>query len=482
MSFNATFYVFGKRRNSTALPTNGTTSAVVPILLKDECDAKNPILEIDSQDPDNYFAYNYCYLPFFSRYYFVKNRTVDTGRRLFIYLEEDYLGSFKSAIQLSNGFIKYSSSATNLLLADGRIPSNAGYTKTVASARSPLNFGSKSYFVAVVGESKTCVYNISKSDLRQLFRDSSWVSHSMSAGSDDKATITNFGNMLGSLLDDYTSQGTLFNYLRSCYVIPLSVNEECLGSSTSIIAGHFNTGISGQELVDPVYSSAVSVSIPWSNANWMRCAPYTEVILYLPFFGVIPIDTNSVINSAYLTIKYSISYSDGGLSYSVETEDNRIIATGSTNIRSEYGLGSSNVGNLGGYAANLAGNFLTGLANMEKSGSIGADIFSDLSNAATTATGLIDTTAKGFSTAGGLGGQSATGLELEIKCYCISKSLSDSQSNFAIYFGYPLFKTDSFAAYTGFLQTEGFKFDYSGATQNEKDIISNMLNSGIYIE
>lgn len=480
---NVTFYVFGKRKNSTALPTSGTTTAVVPVLLKEECSAEKPILELDSQDPDNYFNYTYCYIPFFKRYYFVDSWDVLTGRRIVVHCSEDYLGSFKSAIQLSAGFIKYSASGGVLTIPDPRMIRTIGYTMSVATADSPLNFAQNSYFISVVGSTKTAVYNISKANLYKLFEDVSWISHSMSVGSDDKTTLTNFGNMLGDLIDEVVTQGSIFNYLRSAYIIPLAVDEECLASQTTVIAGHYNTGIYANELVVPVYSSATAISIPWMVNDWRRCSPFTEAYVYLPFFGVIPLDVNSMIDSSYLTIKYSICYSDGGLSYSIETENNRIIATGSTNVRSEYGLGSSNVGNLGGYAANLMSGVSGALAGMEKIGSFGENLFNNLSETLNQTAGILDMRSKGgISTAGGLGGMSATGLERRFKCWTLTKGFSDVQANYARYFGYPLMQVGSLSDKTGFVQMQDFRFEYSLANLNEKDTISNYMNSGFYIE
>ena len=470
MSFNATFYVLGKRRNSTKLPTGGTTSSVVPILLKDECDSENPILEIDSSDPDNYWNYTYCYIPFFSRYYFVKGWKVNTGRRLFVELEEDYLGSFKSELLLSSGFIKYSLQGLTSL-PDARMATTENYTESTATADFPVAVGGNNYFISVVGTSRTSTYSISRRNLLELFKDVTWTSHSMSVQSDTNNTLAKLGELLADLVDEYTTQGNLFNYLRSCYILPFPPDEECLSSDVNIIAGHYNTGVSGKELLVPVFSQAIAISIPWSVSDWRRCSPYTSVYLYLPFIGIIPIDTNSVVQCSYLTVKYSVCYSDGAVSYSVQADNGRIVATGATNVRSEYALGSSNPGNLGNILSNVA----SGLGAFEKAGSIGEEIFSDIAN-------VSSTFGKGYSTTGGLGGLSSTGLELRLKCWTVTKSFADVQSNFALAYGYPLFQYGSFTNRTGYLETSGFKFDASRANLSEKIHVSDMVNSGIYIE
>ena len=299
----------------------------------------------------------------------------------------------------------------------------------------------------------------------------------MTAGSDVMSTLENLGNVLIELYNEMLVEGAALNYLKSAYVLPFQPDEEVLGAATDVYAGQLNTEISASPLVEAVFSQAVAISIPWTVSDWRRCEPYTSVYLYLPLFGIIPIDTNTVVDSSYLTVKYSISYTDGTLTYSVETQSNRIVATGSTNVRSEYGVGSSNVGmSPNAYLATFLSGIASGYFNNPNlaNNSMGEDLNSIV--------GLLDSFGKGYSTGGGLGGLSSTGLETRFKCWTITKNFADDQANFATMFGLPYFKVDSFTGKTGFLQTQDFVFSYAGATQEEKDRVSEYLDKGIYIE
>lgn len=478
MAITVTLYQFAKRKNSTALPTSGTSSVDVSVLLKDRCSGESPVLELESNDPSGYLNYNYAYIAWFGRYYFISRREYDTGSRIYLYLEEDYLGSFKSAIQLSTAFVKYSSAGV-YTIPDSRIPRTKDYTVNTASAAFPSAVGGNNYFVSVTGVSRTATYSISKTNLLALFSAASWVSHSPASASDTTSAITNLATMLGEAIDDYTTQGAIFNNLRSAYILPFPPDEEVLSSAQYIFAGHYNTEIQGYEVLVPVFSQAIAISIPWNTSDWTRCAPYSQVYLYLPFFGIIPLDTNSLVNSSYLTVKYSICYSDGGLSYSVETDTNRIVATGSTNVRSEYGIGSSNtsLGNIGAYIPSLVGN----ASNVWSQG-LQAIGLKGLGSALNTLAGISDSFGGGFSTSGGIGGLAATGLELRLKCWCITKNFSETQANFSTFFGIPTFKVMSLSGLTGYVETEDFFFDYSGATAHEKNIVGEYLNQGIYLE
>lgn len=501
---NTIFYSFSKRKNSTALPGTGTASAAVSVLLKDSCNQENPVLELESNDPDNYNSYNYVWIPFFSRYYFVVSKTVDNGKRLFISLEEDYLGSFKSAILNSRGFIKYSAQGL-INIPDPRMARTINYIKGEASAAFPAAVGGNNYFISIQGEKTTKTYYITKNKIDQLFIDCDLANIQMTPGSDETSAVNNLGAVLVDLMMQDQALGSVFNNLKSAYILPFPPDNECLGGDEDIYAGHYNTQVQAEPLVENVFSQAIAITIPWTVNDWRRCSPYTEVYLYLPFFGIIPIDTNTVTQSSYFTVKYSICYGNGDLSYSVETDDNRIISTGTTNVRSEYGVGASNSG-----VADFASFTASTAAKSESATHVGAVVGTlmgspiltaatlamqpkdkpiDVSGAAkvvgqglNSLAGILDSFGNGFSTAGGLGGFSSRGLELRLKCWTITKEFSDSQANFSTLFGLPLFQVANFSDRTGFLQTEDFEFADVSATLKESTTISRLLDSGIYIE
>ena len=66
----ATFYVFPKRTNSTKRPTSGTPYSIE---VKSPCNIINPEIKIATNA--NPTGYNYCYIPTWGRYYWVKNWT-----------------------------------------------------------------------------------------------------------------------------------------------------------------------------------------------------------------------------------------------------------------------------------------------------------------------------------------------------------------------------------------------------------------------
>lgn len=468
-----TLYQLSKRENSTLQPVISTVNTTVDILLKGSCSSEDPYIVLSSDDPSSYNNYNYAYIPFFDRYYFIRSKEVDTGNRLFLHLHEDYLASFKSEILSKNAFIAYSLQGSTDI-PDSRMCTTKNYSVSHADAAFPSAVGGNNYFLSVTGKNGVETYSTTRADIKTLFDALTWDTLSVATGSDDKETIKNLGDMLGQGLEQIFTQGAVFQNVRSAYILPFPPDEEILGTATNIYAGYYDTNIEAQPLVESIFSQAIAISIPWTVADWRRCSPYTSVYLYLPFFGTIALDVNTITSSSYLTVKYSVCYSDGDVSYSVETDTNRIIATGKCNVKADYGVGSSNFGILAGLssavsewvpvanAAPFIGEKMGGILNTMVAG--------------------LQSFGKGFSTSGGLGGYSDAGLDLRLHCWTITKTFSDTQANFAGKLGYPLMQVGNLASHTGFLQTSDFIFDSNRATLNECNRISEMLNNGIYIE
>lgn len=466
-------YKLSKRENSTLMPDNTVTSAEVTVLLKDRCSYETPDIILNSDDPTTYNEYNYCYIEFFSRYYFISSKELDTGNRLILHLTEDYLASFKSDILTKNAFIAYSLQGTTDI-PDTRMATTKNYTVSHAEAAFPSAVGGNNYFLSMTGKNGVETYYTTRSDIKTLFDALQWDVLETVQGSDDKTTLKNLGDMLGQGLEQIFTQGAVFNNVRSAYILPFPPDEEALGTTTNIYAGYYDTNVEAQPLVESIFSQAIAISIPWSVSDWRRCSPYTTVYLYLPFFGTTSLDVNTITACSYLTVKYSICYSNGDLSYSVETDTNRIIATGKCNVKADYGVGSSNSGILAGMSS-IAGEYIPLAQSVPFIGD-------QMGGALNALVGSMQTFGKGFSTNGCLGGFSDSGLDLRLHCWTITKTLSDTQANFATKLGYPLMQVDNIALHTGFLQTSDFVFDSNRATLRECNIISGMLNKGIYIE
>lgn len=71
--------------------------------LRDECDIINPVISIVGMKPNDTF--NYCYIPEFSRYYFITGKKVITTSVVEISLHEDVLQTWSKHILQQEGVV-----------------------------------------------------------------------------------------------------------------------------------------------------------------------------------------------------------------------------------------------------------------------------------------------------------------------------------------------------------------------------------------
>lgn len=115
-SIQATFWTFAKRENSTKAPTDGGVAQ--SIVLKDATDLLNPVIELHLAEA---FRYNYCYIDFTGRYYFIKSFDSIAKDTYTANLECDVLASWISEVRGQSVYASMSSYGYDDLLDDGRI-------------------------------------------------------------------------------------------------------------------------------------------------------------------------------------------------------------------------------------------------------------------------------------------------------------------------------------------------------------------------
>lgn len=464
-----------KRQNSTLVPPlTGITPTTV--YLKQDTSIINPTFVIESDSLN--LNVNYCYCPDTGRYYFIRDIICRHDKIYDLVCEIDTLASFKDQILTSSAFIMYAASGSTII-PDDRMTTTKNFTVTHADAAFPVAVGGNNYFISVTGNNGVETFYVLRSDIATMFDALNFDTITVTQGSSTEETLKNVGDAIGLCFEQSFTQGTVMNNIRSAYVLPFPPDEECLGTPKNIHCGFYDTNVEGEPLVEAIFSQAIALTIPWSVEDWRRLSPYSVVAVYLPYFGVISLDSNSLINSSYVTVKYSICYYSGDLSYSIETEQNRIIATGKCNVAAPWGVGSSAGG--GSVINNAIGMASADIAQI--GGLLGKIplVGKFIEGASNTVTGVTQSFVKPASTEGGLGGFSDSGLDLRLHCWVMTKEFSDTQSNFATLCGYPVMAVGSLTGRTGYLQTNGFEMAGS-ATSQERNIINALLDSGIFIE
>lgn len=155
MSISVYLLNFTKNHKSTAQP-NLTGLTPIDAKLKTPCSVIKPVLEISGKPSTlaTYAATNYAFISVFNCHYYVVN-TVFNGSLVTLYLEEDYLATWKTAIEASTQYVLRAASNYDGTIKDTKYPIkavNPNHSITYGDQRSnPLQPGTGSYGCFVVG-------------------------------------------------------------------------------------------------------------------------------------------------------------------------------------------------------------------------------------------------------------------------------------------------------------------------------------------
>lgn len=319
----ATFYQFEKRTNSTKRPSGGQG---LGIDLKAPCNIINPEIKIATQsDPT---GYNYCYLPTFSRYYWIKNWTYSDGLWN-ASLTVDTLASYRDQIGSATEYVVRSSVKYDGTISDGLYPATAkvqsvttsfqgGFAETISGgffvigfiAKAAHSIGAITYVVMTPGNAKKLS--------AKLLTDVSYLSIDNSEISD---------NLTKVLFNPY-------QYIVSCNYFPFDV--AILAAHLPLVAkidvGWWSVDVPGWILGEDNnnFKKSVSVTVPKhpqaaNRGEYCNVAPYTDYTIYLQPFGVIPLDASKMWGAATLSIQYVVDLFTGDSVLRIFTNDTQLV-------------------------------------------------------------------------------------------------------------------------------------------------------------
>lgn len=319
----ATFYQFAKRTNSTKRPSGGQEFGID---LKAPCNIIDPEIKIATQsDPT---GFNYCCLPTFSRYYWVKNWTYSDG----IWnasLTVDTLASYRDQIGSATEYVVRSSAKYDGTISDGLYPATAkvqsvttsfqgGFAETISGgffvigfiAKASNSIGAITYVVMTPGNAKKLS--------AKLLTDVSYLSIDNSEISD---------NLTKVLFNPY-------QYIVSCNYFPFDIAELTahLPLVAKIDVGWWSVDVPGWILGadNNNFKKSVSVTVPKhpqaaNRGEYCNVAPYTDYTIYLQPFGVIPLDASKMWGAATLSIQYVADLFTGDSVLRIFTNGNQLV-------------------------------------------------------------------------------------------------------------------------------------------------------------
>lgn len=522
MSVTITCYSnFKKRRNSTKLPTD--TGSTKNVVFKAPTSEDAPVFVLDGID------FTIDYVKWGSNYYFVSDRIIGNNNIFELHCVKDVMGTYAADIVGSTQFVSYSSSKTSNWLADTRIPVSK---ETLVSANSDgiahlSNAGC--YVLSVIGKNTASLYKCaSPLTLKRIIENiSTWkatdiqtainelnVSNpqpwqpytAQTIASDDLHDLANalsqsfadLGNAMGELVRDMyqyakdvsvaaeksaVQTGFLGNAydnapqcIRSCIWVPFTYDDgPGIGAAENVFLGDFDTGITLVPISAGCVTHEQSITIPWHYSDWKRAA-LEDVYLYLPLVGMVNLSADSITNVSSITIKSSITYSDGSISYKV-LAGSEVIGAFAGQCSANYPLGIAQQASAGTVSTAL-------IQGVEKTvaGALVGNIGGALIEGASAAYNVLDAiNTKHISSVGSFGGGSGVGLGLQAVCFTVAHPLIESESDFASVMGYPTMQAMSLSSLSGYTQCANASVSIAG-TDEDRIAVNNFLNSGFFIE
>lgn len=467
------FYSFAKKENSTKqVPPSDPTKTDVQCQLKDDCDFINPVLVISPDILPGTFtptAFTYCSIPYWQRYYFVKNWRYKKPVWE-VELTVDVMASFKSQIGQTTTYIERASAAYDGSIIDSYYPAKNQYQivyDTVANSWNNVSLSGGSFVIGILNYQSSnrigsvSYYALTPSIMNQL------LSYLYSDSIYNSSNITEIGEGL------YKSMFNPFQYIVSCIWFPFKNNA--FGSTeTDIKVGYWSTGINGLMVNAVSQKTFVTCTLPEhpqaaARGSYLNFAPFTRHTLYCPPFGSIPIDTSFRTKGNYLYSAVMIDYINGDCTI-------RVSLCQDANHRNEYNVMCEKTASLGipiqiaqimvdaqkGIAA--AGQVVGGIASLNIGG-----VINGIANA-------LDSQMPKVSTMGSNGSwitQTTTPLIISEFSYLVENDNDEM--------GRPLCQIRQINSLNGFIKTVQADHEFN-CTATERNMINTYMKNGFFYE
>lgn len=319
-----TFWAFDKRSNSTKRPDMALGSGL-ECQLKDDCSIIAPVLEIRAMPENLSPLWNYCFIPPFSRYYFINNWTWKNGVWE-IECVEDVLASFKMQIGNMSEYVVRAASEADGSIIDMEYPTTAlteVHSRILPNAKPFANTWSDGYWVVGIinhlsrAAQGAITYYQMTAEQMAAFKAYMMSDNFLTAiGLDlpDVAAVLP-SELLKTMYDP-------FKYIASCVWIPMPFNyiPSTWKTLENISFGWWTPEPAEEE--DPIQGYRINangyfttlyytINLQYhpqriSRGMFTDHSPFTDRMLYYPCFGSIPLNDDSINGADRIRLDLSI--------------------------------------------------------------------------------------------------------------------------------------------------------------------------------
>lgn len=482
MSYKVTFYTFGKRSNSTKLPTGTGTEFTCDIM--DGSGILNPTIRLNTRFADP-TAYNYAQISAFNRYYFVSNWRYDKGL-WWADLQIDVLASWRTSIGNWSGYVLRSSAANDGSIKDTFYPAKANPTQETKV----INLGwqdelsNGTFVVGIINGDNSAVGSVNY----YVMTPAQFLSfcHAVYDNTSDWLDAANIQDISEELLK------TLFNpfeYVTSVMWFPVTVPIMPGSAKTSIPLGWWSVpaaanGVLYAEAVPAATYSVTPDPHPQAalRGSYLNSAPYTTLTLDYQPFGLIPLDASLVCGRRLDLVTY-IDYVSGVACLHIQT-----------NINGDGSLIYSQATQLGvpiqisGRQPNIASMISAGVAAVTEGVASKPGLLNDINHVIKGLTGadiggtvgqIASAAETGFKRLTSLGSNGSRAQILSEAFLSQDYLLLTDELNAD--FGRPLYAVRQLSTIPGFIKCGEGHIDFP-CTAQEKTMISDFLTAGFFYE
>lgn len=477
---------FTKRKNSTKQPSGSADTSLTSVYLKEGTSLQAPVFVINS----NEFSYNYA--QFNNTYYFIDDIVSLKNGLIELHCSRDLLATYKSAIQASSAYVRYYSH-TNNEIVDSRL--SVKTTPTVDSDTETFNNlgGGESYMITVVGEESTSVFACDKYYVDNLFdqaigqqfdNDFNTALDGIIQALTQQTPATTIDAIIDSVVayfswtktaKDVTNTvlyaGDAAEYVKNCYVLPIAKADIGGSLKDPIKIGKWDSKAKGNIGFPRICHDSATVSIPWQASDWRKNSPYHHIYLYIPYVGLVELSPSEIIDAHNITVNVAIDTYSGVTSFVVNADNGCVLGQYTTNIAAPYAIGSSNINLVSSGAQIIAS--ATSIAAGAATGNIMA--------ATGGALGIVNALKPIDQSVSSNGGAAGQGLGNTVKIFSVYHDTTVTPSSVSAIAGTPYNGVMSLSGVSGYVQTAGASVSMA-AFGNDKDIVNNYLDGGIYIE
>lgn len=246
------------------------------------------------------------------------------------------------------------------------------------------------------------------------------------------------------------------------------------GTDHNIVCGYLDSGVNSRTVSNQYINIACgAIKVSKYFGNILDYAPYTKIQLFLPFIGVVSLDTNEVMGST-LNVTYRVDVLTGACLAQVSVS------------RSDYGAVMYTFsGNCAVQLPITGGNYSSIIANTI---GIGASIGATIASGGALAPVAVAGAAAGVSNShlnvahSGSIGANAGAMGGKIPYLIITRPKPYNANNYNNFYGYPSNNTIKLSSCTGYTRVKDIHLEnISSATDDELNEIESLLKEGVII-